>query len=59
MAESGTTHKCTIAITTTVQTELLVNIIFAWCLICSENAVGGILNWWISALYGEKPMLVV
>ena len=26
--------------------------------VCSENAVGGILNWQISVLYGEKPMLV-
>ena len=27
--------------------------------VCSENAVGGIINWRISLLYGEKPMLVV
>ena len=27
--------------------------------VCSENGVGEILNWRISLLYGEKPMLVV
>ena len=27
--------------------------------ICSNNAIGEILNWQISVLYGEKPMLVV
>ena len=27
--------------------------------VCSEYAVGGILNWWISVLCGEKSMLVV
>ena len=27
--------------------------------VCSENVVGGILNWRISLLYGEKPILVV
>ena len=27
--------------------------------VCSDNAVGGILNWRISVLCGEKPMLVV
>ena len=27
--------------------------------VCPNNAVGGILNWQISVLYGEKPMLVI
>ena len=27
--------------------------------VCSESAVGGILNWQISVLYGEKTALVV
>ena len=29
-----------------------------YLVVCSENTVGGILNWWISLLYKEKPMLV-
>ena len=24
--------------------------------VCSNNAVGGILNWQISVMYGEKPV---
>ena len=27
--------------------------------ICLNNVIGGIVNWQISVLYGEKPMLVV
>ena len=30
-----------------------------YLVVFSDNTVGGILNWWISLLYGEKPMLVV
>ena len=30
-----------------------------YLVVCSENAVNGILNWRISLLYVEKPMLVV
>ena len=24
-------------------------------MICSNNAIGGILNWWFRVLYGKKP----
>ena len=30
-----------------------------YLVICSNNAIGGILNWQISLPYGEEPMLVV
>ena len=30
-----------------------------YLVVCSNNTVGGILNWRISVLYGEKPMPVV